>query len=263
VITDSLPLFELGTVLLVALVVGLHFRAPGAPLVALLAVAVAYLTSIRLIAWIGQRLGVSVPSEVEPVIVVLLFGVVTDYAIFFLSRVRRRIAHGEDAHTAAVRGTAELLPIIVTAGLTVVGASAALVVARLGFFQAFGPGMAMAVLIGLAVAVTLIPALLAIGGRAVFWPRRPGVELSSADAAEETPTEREGRPARTRALAFATRRPALTAAATAAVLVVAASGLARLDLGNPLIRGLPEDADARRPTPQPARGLRPASCRPR
>jgi RND superfamily putative drug exporter len=203
------------------------------------------LTSIRLIAWIGQRLGVSVPSEVEPVIVVLLFGVVTDYAIFFLSCVRRRIADGEDAHTAAGRGTAELLPIIVTAGLTVVGASAALVVAELGFFQAFGPGMAMAILIGLAVGVTLIPALLAIGGRAIFWPRRPGVELSPADAAEETPTEREARPARTRALAFATRRPALTAGVTAGVLLVAASGLVRLDLGNPLIRGLPEDADAR------------------
>jgi putative drug exporter of the RND superfamily len=62
-ITDSLPLVEVGTVLLVALVVGLHFRAPGAALVALLAVAVAYLTSIRLIAWIGQRLGVSVPTK--------------------------------------------------------------------------------------------------------------------------------------------------------------------------------------------------------
>jgi len=72
------------------------------------------------------------------VIVVLLFGVVTDYAIFFLSRVRRRISDGEDAQPAAVRGTAELLPVIVTAGLTVVGASAALVVAELGFSRRSG-----------------------------------------------------------------------------------------------------------------------------
>jgi RND superfamily putative drug exporter len=115
-------------------------------------------------------LGDLVPNEAD--------AIEAEHAIFFLSRVRRRIADGEDARTAAVRGTAELLPIIVTAGLTVVGASASLVVAELGFFQAFGPGMAMAILIGLAVAITLIPALLAIGGRAVFWPRRPGVELS-------------------------------------------------------------------------------------
>jgi hypothetical protein len=48
--------------------------------------------------------------------------------------------------------------------------------------------MAMAIFIALAVAVTLIPALLAIGGRAIFWPHRPGVELSPTDAAKETPT---------------------------------------------------------------------------
>ena len=173
-IERALPLVELGTVLLVALVVGLYFRAVGAPLATLLAVAIAYLVSIRLIAYIGQRIGVSVPSEVEPVIVVLLFGIVTDYSIFFLSRMRRRLAAGEEPQLAAMQGTAELLPIIVTAGITVVSASAALVVAKLGFFQAFGPGTAMAVLIGLLVAVTLIPAVLAVAGRALFWPRRPG-----------------------------------------------------------------------------------------
>ena len=93
-IEQALPLVEIGTVLLVALVVGLHFRAVGAPLATLLAVAIAYLVSIRLIAYIGQQIGVSVPSEVEPVIVVLLFGIVTDYSIFFLSRIRRRMAEG-------------------------------------------------------------------------------------------------------------------------------------------------------------------------
>ena len=90
IITAKLPLVELGTVLLVTLVVGLHFRAVGAPLATLAAVGVSYLVSTRLIAAIARGLGVSVPQEVEPVIVVLLFGVVTDYSIFFLSRVRRR-----------------------------------------------------------------------------------------------------------------------------------------------------------------------------
>ncbi len=91
-ITAKLPLVELGTMLLVALVVGLHFRSIGAPLATLFAVAVAYLVSMRSIAAFAERAGVSVPREVEPVIVVLLFGVVTDYSIFFLSRVRRRLA---------------------------------------------------------------------------------------------------------------------------------------------------------------------------
>ena len=171
-VEQALPKVELATLLLVALIVGVHFRALGAPLLTLGAVAAAYLTSSRLIAWIGERIGISMPSEVEPVIVVLLFGVITDYAIFFLASVRERLAQGEPKHEAVTASTARLLPIIVTAGLTVAGASAALGVAELGFFRAFGPGMAMSILIGLAVAVTLIPAGLAIGGRFVFWPSR-------------------------------------------------------------------------------------------
>jgi RND superfamily putative drug exporter len=262
VITDALPLVELLTIVLVALVVGIHFRAIGAPLVTLAAVGVAYFTAIRLIAWIGQQAGISVPSELEPVIVVLLFGVITDYSIFFLSRVRRRLADGEHARDAATRGTADLLPIIVTAGLTVAGATASLLVADLGFFKAFGPGVAMAVLVGLAVAVTLIPALLAIGGHAVFWPRRPGVELARDDAAEEPSDARAPRPGRSRALAFATGRPALAAGACTAFLLLASTGLTRLELGNPLIRGLPNSADAREAYQQASRGFAPGILSP-
>jgi putative drug exporter of the RND superfamily len=184
VIADSLPAVELATLVLVALVVGIHFRSLGAPVVALSAVAVAYLCSIRLIAWLGQQAGVSVPSEVEPVIVVLLFGVVTDYSIFFLSRARHRFAESDDSLTASIRATSELLPIITVAGLTVAGASASLIVAELGFFKAFGPGVAMAVLIGLLVALTLVPALIAIGGRTLFWPRRPLLASEQSSAGE-------------------------------------------------------------------------------
>ncbi len=45
------------------------------------AIAISYLVAVRVVAWAGQRFGVSVPSEVQPVIVVLLFGILTDYAI--------------------------------------------------------------------------------------------------------------------------------------------------------------------------------------
>jgi len=225
----------------VALVVGLHFGAIGAPLATLGAVAAAYLVSVRLIAVIAERAGVSVPREVEPVIVVLLFGIVTDYSIFFLSRIRRRLAGGESPHEATARGTAELLPIIVTAGLTVAAASGSLLVAELGFFQAFGPGMAMAVLVGLAASVTLVPALLAVGGRALFWPRRPGLEAGSA---EEEPSP-DSRPGRVRAIGLVTRHPVRVALACTALLAVAALGLLRLELANPLIRGLPADSPPR------------------
>lgn len=255
-ISDSLPLVEIATLLLVVCVVGLHFRALGTPLVTLAAVGVSYLVSVRAIAWIGQRAGVSVPSEIEPVIVVLLFGVVTDYSIFFLSRTRRRLTEA-DGHEAVIRATAELLPIIVTAGLTVVGATASLLVAQLGFFEAFGPGVAMAVLIGLAVAITLVPALLAIGGRLIFWPRLP----EATDPGDRA-TVGSARAPRSWALRLATRRPKATAVVCISVLLGAGSGLLRLHLGNPLIRGLPADADARVAYEQASRGFSPGILSP-
>ncbi len=262
VITAKLPLVELGTVLLVALVVGLHFRSIGAPLATLAAVAVAYLISVRLIAAFAERAGVAVPREVEPVIVVLLFGVVTDYSIFFLSRIRQRLREGESPHEASTRGSAELLPIIVTAGLTVVGASASLAVAQLGFFRAFGPGMAMAVLVGLAVSISFVPAMLAIGGRWLFWPRVPRAEVPTAESAEETPTGQSGRPGRSRAVGLATRRPVPVALACLAVLGVCSLGVLRLEVGNPLIRGLPEESPAREAYVAASKGFTPGILSP-
>lgn len=241
----ALPFVELMTILLVGLVVGLHFRAPPAPLMTLLAIGISYLIALRVMAAIGQRLGISVPSEVQPVVVVLLFGIVTDYAIFFMSRFRQRLAEGQAPLRAAESATAELQGIVLTAALIVAAGSASLIVAKLGFFQAFGPGMALAVVVGAAVSLTFIPACLALFGTALFWPSRPGRELSAAAAAEEPDPERHERVGRTGAVGLAARRPLLVVVCTSIVLLTAASGLSRIDLGQPLIRGLPAGTEAR------------------
>ncbi|HEV2062220.1 MAG TPA: MMPL family transporter, partial [Solirubrobacteraceae bacterium] len=160
-IDEHLPLAELATVLFIALIVALYARSAVAPVVTLITVAVAFVTSVRVVAVAGELVGVSVPAEVEPVVVALLFGVVTDYALFYISRFRRRLAEGVSTREASVTTAAELTPIILTCGLAVAAGSAALVVADLGFLRAFGPGMALSILVALVVALTLLPALLA------------------------------------------------------------------------------------------------------
>jgi len=252
-IQDALPRVELATVALVALAVGLHFRALLAPLVTLLAIAIAYLVSIRVLAGVGERLGISVPAEVEPVMIVLLFGIITDYAIFFLSRFRDQLAEGRPARDAAVSATAELQGIVLTAGLTVAGASAALVVAELGFFRAFGPGLAVAVLIALAVALTFLPACLAILGAALLWPGR----------VHQRPRHvRRDRPRRLSAVALAARRPWWVATVTTLVLLACGAGLTRLDVGQTLMRGLPPEAEARQAYANAGRGFAPGILAP-
>ena len=251
-IRDHLPLAEIATVLFIALTVGLYARSAIAPLVTLVTVAIAYVTSVRVVAVAGELAGVSVPAEVEPVVVALLFGVVTDYALFYFSRFRRRLAEGRDAREASIDTAAELTPIILTCGLAVAAGSAALVVADLGFLRAFGPGMALSVLVALAVALTLLPASLAVLGERVFWPSHP--------PRGERPLA--GRARTVRLIRATVRRPVLATAASLLVLGGMASGLAFLELGNPLIRGLPGDSEPRRAYEQLSRGFAPGVVSP-
>ena len=234
-IRDRLPVVEAATVLLIALTVGLFLRSVVAPLVTLLTVGVAYLVAVRLVAVLGEALGVAVPREVEPVLVVLLFGIVTDYALFFMSRFRALVADGTSGVDAARATTAELSPIVLTCGLAVAAGSAALAVAQLGFLKAFGPGMAMAVLVGLVVVLTLLPALMALCGSRLFWPSSP----------QRGPAQVAGRSRATRIIAFAVRRPKSTIAGSLAAIAAMGSGVAFMDLGDPQIRGLPEDSGPR------------------
>lgn len=251
---DALPVVELATLALVALVVGFHFRALGAAFVNLLAVGIAYVTSIRLMAWVGQKAGISVPSEIEPIAVVLIFGIITDYSIFFVSRFRRRLRAGDHRLQAAERTASDLLPIVAAAGLTVAAACAALVVADLGFFRAFGPGMAIAVLIALAVALSFVPALLAAGGHGVFWPStvRPRREFDPERAAADAP----------RSVRLATRSPVIVIAGCLLVLGAGWWALRDLELENPIVRGLPADSDVRVAYERAARGFTPGVLAP-
>ncbi len=260
-ITAALPFVELATVLFIALVVGLYFRAIGAPLVVLAAAAIGYLIATHLLAWLGQRARIAVPAEMEPLIVVLLLGVVTDYAIFFLSGMRYRLTEVRSAAEAARGTVTEFAPIIVTAGLIVTAATAALLVASLRFFRALGPGLAITVLVALLVAITFIPAALALFGRLLYWPRIPprpqptvgpainqASDLAPADVEEapETAPVQVARSWRDWTARFVTARPVafVVGAVVIAGLLVAASGLRHVHLEISLSDELPANAPA-------------------
>jgi putative drug exporter of the RND superfamily len=174
-VQSSVPRLELITVAAVFLIVAIAFRSLVAPLLALGVAGVASMLTLHVGGAIALRLGVPVPQETQPLLVALLLGVVTDYVVFYLSGVRRELAAGEPRLAAARRATARMTPIIATAGATAAAGTAALVVAGSPAFRAFGPGMALAILIGMLVAVTLVPALLAILGPLAFWSPFGGI----------------------------------------------------------------------------------------
>jgi RND superfamily putative drug exporter len=194
-IENSLPIIEAASIALIFVVVALAFRSLGAPLVALATAGITFLLAIRILPWAGEQANVTVPKEVQPIIVVLLLGLVTDYTIFFLSGMRRRLRLGEARLPAARATIVEVAPIVFTAGLIVAAGTAALVAGKLEFFRAFGPGLALTTLLSMIVAITLVPALVAIFGGRLFGRKvREEGERAAREARSEQGRVAEERP---------------------------------------------------------------------
>lgn len=247
---------ELATALLVVAILAFYFRSVGVPLLGLSTVAVAYLCADRVLGWIAERYGLSIPREAEPVIVALIFGVLTDYLVFFVSGYRQRLRQGARTTAAVSETTGELLPVILTAALMIAGATLTLLLSGVRFLSAFGPSMAVAVLVSALVAMTLVPAALAIFGRALLWPRgRTRESPGDAGVGQDVAGEKAG--ARGRLLGVAVRLPLLTTVLCVVALLAAASGLRHLELGNPVMRGLPETSEPRQGYDAAATGIGP------
>ncbi len=241
---------EIATALLVVGILAFYFRSALVPLLALACVGVAYLGVDRALGGIGQQFDLSFSTEVEPVIVGLLFGVLTDYLVFFVTGYRQQLEGGAEPVPALVEVTAELLPVIGTAALMIAGATLTLLISGVDLLASFGPAMAISVLVAAAVAVTLVPAALGILGRALFWPRSPKREPAPAESPESSS-------ARGRLIGAAIRVPALTVVFCLVVLGVAASGVSHLQLGNPVLRGLPPTDEVHQGYDLAAAGLGP------
>jgi RND superfamily putative drug exporter len=170
-IDDALPWITIATVLLIAAIVGVAFRSILAPLITLGTAVIAYLCAVHVMSWLGGQFGQRPPSEIQPVLVVLLLGLVTDYTVFFMSECRRRLNCGDERLPAAREATARIVPIVLVAGALVTAGAASLLAGRMTFFQVFGPGLAICALVVTIVCVSLVPAVLGLLGPRMFGSR--------------------------------------------------------------------------------------------
>ncbi|WP_191898556.1 MMPL family transporter [Planomonospora parontospora] len=245
IVEEYLPLVEIATITAIALIVCVNFRSIAAPLLTLLVAGLAFAVTIRLAATVAGLLGVPIPAELEPLLVALQLGIVTDYVIFFLSGLRVRLADGASRLEAARDSTVRFGRIVMVAGITVAAGTAALLVTRSQLFRAFGPGMALAVLVGLAVAVTLVPALMAIAGRWLLWPSLPGRPVVLPGPGDVRPVTRR-RFVHVMRVMTCTRPAAAVLFTCALGLVLAALPLGGIRLGLDFVGSLPADDPVRK-----------------
>ncbi len=166
------------TVVLVVIILLLIYRAPLAALVPLLTIGAAFLLA-RGVLGVLAAAGWQVSSLLDTFLVVLVFGVGTDYAIFLISRYREEVGH-EDWHEA-VRETVKRIGAVISASAaTVIVGLAAMAFADFEMIRTTGPALGVAVFITLLSGLTLAPALLGIFGHYLFWP----LHMRTADEGE-------------------------------------------------------------------------------
>ena len=255
-VDDALPLIEVATVALVALLVGIRFRALGAPLLTLAAVGTAYTLAEQALSHAARRAGLEQPSLLRPLLVALVLGIVTDYVVFYLANAEAKTLQGRTRLEAAQAATAETTPIVLAGGSILIASFLVLRIARAQVLQELGPALAIAVAAAVLVAVTLVPAALAVFGRAVYWPRPP-------ERAEEIATEVPVRGRNALARLIAHRSAALViAVACVAALAFAATQVRAAKLGVTTISGLPANAQERIGADDVGRGFVPGMLAP-
>jgi putative drug exporter of the RND superfamily len=185
----------------------LFFRGPLAAVVPLVAIYLVAAGASGLVVLAALAFGFTLDVNTPQLITVVLVGIGVDYFLFLLFRLRERLPLGEDRQTAAARAAAGVGPVIASAALAIVAAFATMLLAEFGQFRVIGPAVAISVLVMLVAGVTLMPAIAAVSGRALFWPSR-----SWAHERSDGPAARIGR--------GIARTPGRAALVVTAVLVV-------------------------------------------
>ncbi|HEY5199160.1 MAG TPA: MMPL family transporter [Solirubrobacteraceae bacterium] len=170
------------TVSLIFVLLVLIYRSPIFWIVPLLAVAFAELTAEG-VGYLLTRAGVTVTGESAAILTVLVFGAGTDYALLLVSRYREELRRNRDRHDAMRLALGRAGPVIIASGSTVILALLCLLAAEVDGTRGLGPIAAIGVLLAVLSGLTLLPSLLLIVGRGVFWPFVPRYE--GGEAVEE------------------------------------------------------------------------------
>ena len=168
-IDGTLLFAALGVVVFMLL---LTYRSPVLWLLPVLSAGAALMAAQGVVYLLAKN-GLTVNAQSAGILTVLVFGAGTDYALLLVARYREELRRHSDRHEAMALALHRAGPAIVASAGTVVLGMLCLLLAETNSTKGLGPVAAIGVLIALASMISLLPALLVICGRWVFWPVRP------------------------------------------------------------------------------------------
>lgn len=230
---DSIEVFDnldstlmLATGAVVTLLLLLTYRSPLLWLVPVLSVGfAAVLTQVATFA-LAKYAALPVDPQSAGILMVLVFGAGTDYALLLIARYREELHRHEDRHDAMRLALRRSGPAIVASAGTIAVGLACLAFADINSSRSLGLVGAVGVVCALLAMITVLPALLVVTGRWMFWPFVP--RCTGAPAAEESGRDAGPRTVWTRIGALLDRRPRwswLMSVAVTAVLALSATGI--------------------------------------
>ncbi|HVX32856.1 MAG TPA: MMPL family transporter [Solirubrobacterales bacterium] len=169
---DAESITAFGTIILIILLLLVIFRSPTIAFLPIIVILVVSGIANGLIADIVKAFGMKTDSSVSSLLIVVLFGVGTDYILFLLFRYRERLRLGEDRRTAMIGAVGRVGEAIASAASVVIIAFLAMTLSSLSFFRSLGPSLAIAVAVTLLAGLTLVPAVVSLLGPRIFWPSK-------------------------------------------------------------------------------------------
>ncbi len=239
--TDAVKVFQgidfrvtITTVALVLVILLAVYRSPLLALLPIVCVSWALLIAQSVAALLADGLGLPLNGQTTAVMSVLLFGAGTDFTLFIVARYREELGRQPTRWEAIRVAMSHVGPAIASSAGTTAVAMIALLLATYGSFRTLGPMLAAAVIIMLAVGLTLIPALAVLLGRAAFWPMNPQQGSGRASSFWS------------RVAALVVRRPGVVLVTTVMLLIVSTLGVPTIKPSFNFLEGFPADMDSRR-----------------
>lgn len=166
-------IITIATVVLIILLLGIVFRSILISVMPIFIIGFVHQVAQAITADLADWFNFLVGPELAPLLVVVLFGVGTDYMVFLLFRYREHLAKGESPEQALRTALTKVGEVITSAAGTVIAAFAALLVASLESLRTLAPGLIVGIGLMLLAAMTLVPAIFSLLGTHLFWPSHP------------------------------------------------------------------------------------------
>ncbi|WP_394684779.1 MMPL family transporter [uncultured Microbacterium sp.] len=177
-----------GLLLIVALlavfvILVIVYRSPLLPILVLLTSVFALCVALLTVWWLAFAGIVVLNGQVQGILFILVIGAATDYALLYVARFREAIGEGRQRWDATVRAWKGAFEPILASGGTVIAGLLCLLLSDLASNRALGPIASIGIAFAVLSALTFLPALLALVGRAAFWPflPKPGQSALPAD----------------------------------------------------------------------------------